>query len=94
LQREKLSAERQGREEVLGVCGDRKIYSCFPGKTKREWASDIQCGSWFQDSTCASNQEFQAGTSLMVQWLRVCLPIQRTWVQSLVREDSTCPGGK
>ena len=32
------------------------------------------------------------GTSLVAQHLRVCLPVQGTWVQSLVWEDSTCPG--
>ena len=32
------------------------------------------------------------GTSLVVQWLRICLPIQGTWVQSLVWEDPTCHG--
>ena len=26
------------------------------------------------------------GTSLVVQWLEICLEMQRTWVQSLVRE--------
>jgi len=26
----------------------------------------------------------------MVQWLRICLPMQGTWVQSLLQEDSTC----
>ena len=31
-------------------------------------------------------------TSLVVQWLRICLPMQGTWVQSLVREDPTCHG--
>ena len=30
--------------------------------------------------------------ALVVQWLRVCLPMQGTWVRSLVREDSTCLG--
>ena len=39
--------------------------------------------------------------SLVVQWLRICLPVWGTWVQSLVQEDSkamlqllkpTCPG--
>ena len=30
------------------------------------------------------------GTSLVVQWLTVCLPTQGTWVQSLVQEDPTC----
>ena len=29
-------------------------------------------------------------TSLVVRWLRICLPMQETQVQSLVREDSTC----
>ena len=28
--------------------------------------------------------------SLVVQWLRICLPMQGTQVQSLVQEDSTC----
>ena len=28
--------------------------------------------------------------SLVVQWLRICLPIQETRVQALVREDPTC----
>ena len=32
------------------------------------------------------------GTSLVVQWLRICLPVKGTWVQSLVGEDSTHRG--
>jgi len=28
----------------------------------------------------------QVGTSLVVQWLRICLAMHRTWVPSLVRE--------
>ena len=32
----------------------------------------------------------QVGTSLAVQWVRICLPMQRTRVLSLVWEDSTC----
>ena len=31
-------------------------------------------------------------TSLAVQWLRIHLPTQGTWVQSLVRENSICCG--
>ena len=34
--------------------------------------------------------EDRLGTSLMVQWLRICLPMQGTWVRSLVQEDPTC----
>ena len=30
--------------------------------------------------------------SLMVQWLRICLPMQGTLVQSLVQEGSMCHG--
>ena len=30
------------------------------------------------------------GTSLVAQWLRICLPLQGTWVRSLVWEDPTC----
>ena len=29
-------------------------------------------------------------TSLVVQWLRICLPMQKTWVWSLLWKDSTC----
>ena len=32
------------------------------------------------------------GTFLMVQWLRICLPMQGTQVQSLVQEDPTFLG--
>ena len=34
----------------------------------------------------------QTGTSLLVQWLRIWLPMQGTWVRSLVWEDPTCHG--
>ena len=34
--------------------------------------------------------EFVEGTSLMTQWLRIRLPREGTWVQSLAWEDSTC----
>ena len=32
------------------------------------------------------------GTSLVSQWLRICLPMQGTRVRSLVQEDPTCHG--
>ena len=31
-------------------------------------------------------------TSLVAQWLRICLPMQATRVRALVREDPTCRG--
>ena len=30
--------------------------------------------------------------SLVVQWLRICLAMQGTWVQSLVQKDPMCHG--
>ena len=36
------------------------------------------------------HQEPEFQTSLIVQWMGICLPVQGTQVQSLVREDSTC----
>ena len=36
-----------------------------------------------------------SGTSLVAQWLRICLAMQRMWVQSLVGEvRSYMPQGK
>ena len=32
----------------------------------------------------------QSGASLVAQWLRIRLPVQGTWVRSLVWEDPTC----
>ena len=37
-------------------------------------------------------QKVHLGTSLMIQWLRICLPRQGVQVWSLVREDFTCHG--
>ena len=31
-------------------------------------------------------------TSLVAQWITICLLVQGTWVQSLVQEDCTCRG--
>ena len=47
-----------------------------------EWKIQIQDPSPIQMAFNAIR-----GTSLVVQWLRVCLPMQETWVQSLGQED-------
>lgn len=36
---------------------------------------------------------YRIRTSLVVQWIRICLSIWRTQIQSPVQEDSTCHGG-
>ena len=37
-------------------------------------------------------QKEMMGASLVAQWLRICLPMQRTRVRALVWEDPTCHG--
>ena len=34
--------------------------------------------------------EWNPGGSLVVQWLRIHLPMQEIWISSLIQEDSTC----
>ncbi|KAJ8786159.1 hypothetical protein J1605_006515 [Eschrichtius robustus] len=44
---------------------------------------------WCEGKKCNSRSPYP-GTSLVAQWLRICLPRQGTRVRSLVREDPTC----
>ena len=49
----------------------------------------------FKGSMCPPHTHIDSfknspGTSLVVQWLAVCLTVLGTWIQSLVQEDSTC----
>ena len=37
-------------------------------------------------------KKLKIGASLVVQWLRIRLPMQGTWVRALVWEDPTCCG--
>ena len=39
-----------------------------------------------------NTQKAEVETSLVVQWLRIRLPMQGTRVRALVREDPTCCG--
>ena len=42
-----------------------------------------------RDTFCAGEKQQKSGTSLVAQWLRICLPMQGTWVRALVWEDPT-----
>ena len=44
------------------------------------------------NNTPSSQSKSQTWTFWVVQWIRIHLPMQGTWVQSLVLEDSTCRG--
>ena len=45
-----------------------------------------------RESTTVSFKEQRWRTSLVAQWLRICLPMQGTRVRALVQEDPTCCG--
>ena len=46
--------------------------------------------TWGHPCLTAGRQNVQTGTSLVVQWLRIHLPMQGTWVRALVQKDPTC----
>ena len=52
------------------------------------------CCPFLNGIICFRTVEFRKffRTSLVVQWLRIHLPVQGTWVRSLVQEDPTCRG--
>ena len=68
------------------------LEKCFLEEERVGWAKKFEikrsswtrCDFWFKTK--------QTGTSLVAQWLRIRLPMQGTWVWSLVREDPPCRG--
>ena len=61
--------------------------------------SHIIIGQWRMGTMCPScatpwpgQKKVDKEASLVVQWLRIRLPIQGTWVRALVQEDPTCCG--
>ena len=42
--------------------------------------------------TGENKKDAEGWTSLLVQRLRICLPMQGTWVRSLIQEDPLCHG--
>ena len=61
-------------------------------------ANHLACAHIWSDSRpylvvrASLSQDGFQGTSLVVQWLRIYLPMQGTRVRALVREDPTCCG--
>ena len=56
-----------------------------------EWRLDSSLLSLKQHSQ-HSQKNSDVSASLIMQWIRICLPMQGPWVQSLVREYSSCLG--
>ena len=57
----------------------------------RFFSKDVRMANITNHQANAS-QNHSEKTCLVVQWLRICLPVLGTWVWSLVQEDSTCCG--
>ena len=61
----------------------------------KEVQSEVLGSPWKIKAGIQSESEVSKGVSSVVQWLQMCLAMQRTRVQSLVQEDPTfCAAAK
>ena len=62
--------------------GDRKgvVLGSPPIPSVAGWRNAFEVHQWL------ALEAWALGISLVAQWLRICLPMQGTWVQSLFRE--------
>ena len=62
-------------------------------QSRKLWTTEeASKGQASQDRIISVSIRMIPGTSLVAQWLRICLPMQGTWVRALVQEDPTCRG--
>ena len=59
-------------------------------QTSNKQASGMPEGEERNNRTEEIFEEIIVRASPVVQWLRIRLPVQGTWVRALVREDPTC----
>ena len=80
----------------LKACGDRRcrarkdhlrVYS-----VRGRGEGDTREPGGLSRTDCTGLKEGSRGTSLVVQWLRIHLPMQGTRVRALIWEDPTCRG--
>ena len=72
--------------------GSEKVESLSSGKPFLGWFSFESHSSRAMRNSWKMALKPNLGTSLIVQWLRIRLPMQGTQVRALVREDPTCHG--
>ena len=77
-------------EGSLGVRGDRHKPKALGQSLKCRWGHGTSQWQWLWEVKPILFK--YQGTSLVAQWLGVCLPVRGTRVWSLVREDPTCCG--
>ena len=66
--------------------------SLFPGKPNLSQHFQSISSSFFLFAYIYLTFKNLSRACLVAQWLRICLPMQGTRVQALVREDPTCRG--
>ena len=73
--------------------GEPRNYHTKCSKTEKDTYHVISliCGIYTNELIYKTEIDSQ-GTSLVAQWLRVCLPVRGTRVRALVWEDPTCRG--
>ena len=89
--------ERANYEDSKKISG---YPGCGEGKMSRLVLWLLKNSAWCCTDTCYysssqthrvyNTQNINFGASLLVQWIRIHLPMQETWDQSLVKEDPTC----
>ena len=75
------------RAETIDMFGDKRFSTELGMKHANE-----NYGVWrllLRDNKVKNKR---IGTSLVAQWLRICLPVQGTRLRALAREDPTCRG--
>jgi len=74
---QKINVKREKRDGGRGI----------QGTGIERWAGTVR-----RNIKTEPLKSFSLGTSVVVQWIRICLPMQETQVRALVREDFTCHG--
>ena len=91
--------KRRGKKEVGRCKGKSWVLNLQAVTNQKLWGpSELQFPLWFwkggEEQFRRDQRTFSfknnVGASLVVQWLRIRLPMQGTRVQALVPEDSTC----
>ena len=77
--------------------GNRETKDNFEVSGWSKWVNSASFIEWssLEERDYSSGRHIKnsvLGACLVAQWLRICLPVQGTGVQSLVREDPTCLG--
>ena len=83
-------AQVQSLVRELRSCKLLRVVKTNKKQNKNKNHNKTNCDSYIYKRN--THQIVYLGTSLVVQWLRVCLPMKETRVRVLIWEDPTCRG--